>query len=104
MKIPIAKGSKRALLVEGGGMKGAFAGGALHSLHTIVSPKHFDLVVAVSSGACSAAYYVTMPKPEPEKSLKTLAIWYIETGRKKTHISLSSFFRKNFFRPRISCR
>lgn len=34
MKIPIAKGSKRALLVEGGGMKGAFAGGALHALHT----------------------------------------------------------------------
>ncbi len=104
MKIPIAKGSKRALLVEGGGMKGAFAGGALHSLHTIVSPKHFDLVVAVSSGACSAAYYVTMPKPEPEKSLKTLAIWYMELAGRKLISPFHPFLGKTFFRSRVSCR
>ncbi|EMJ93219.1 patatin-like phospholipase family protein [Leptospira alstonii] len=96
MKIPAAKGSKRALLVEGGGMKGAFAGGALHSLHTLVSPKHFDLVVAVSSGACSAAYYVTMPKPEPEKSLKTLAIWYMELAGRKLISPFHPFQGKTF--------
>ncbi|MDV6234817.1 patatin-like phospholipase family protein [Leptospira ellisii] len=96
MKIPEAKGSKRALLVEGGGMKGAFAGGALHSLHTLVSPKYFDLVVAVSSGACSAAYYVTMPKPEPEKSLKTLAIWYFELAGRKLISPFHPFRGKTF--------
>ncbi|MBM9578552.1 patatin-like phospholipase family protein [Leptospira sp. 201903070] len=96
MRIPPAKGNKRALLVEGGGMKGAFAGGALHSLHTILSPKYFDLVVAVSSGACSAAYYVTMPKPEPEKSLKTLAIWYFELAGRKLISPFHPFQGKTF--------
>ncbi|MBM9502055.1 patatin-like phospholipase family protein [Leptospira sp. 201903071] len=96
MRIPLAKGNKRALLVEGGGMKGAFAGGALHSLHTILSPKYFDLVVAVSSGACSAAYYVTMPKPEPEKSLKTLAIWYFELAGRKLISPFHPFRGKTF--------
>ncbi|TGM56596.1 patatin-like phospholipase family protein [Leptospira adleri] len=96
MRIPPAKGNKRALLVEGGGMKGAFAGGALHSLHTILSPKYFDLVVAVSSGACSAAYYVTMPKPEPEKSLKTLAIWYFELAGRKLISPFHPFRGKTF--------
>ncbi|RHX90778.1 patatin-like phospholipase family protein [Leptospira stimsonii] len=96
MRIPLAKGNKRALLVEGGGMKGAFAGGALHSLHTILSPKYFDLVVAVSSGACSAAYYVTMPKPEPEKSLKTLAIWYFELAGRKLISPFHPFQGKTF--------
>lgn len=77
-------------------MKGAFAGGALHSLHTILSPKYFDLVVAVSSGACSAAYYVTMPKPEPEKSLKTLAIWYFELAGRKLISPFHPFQGKTF--------
>ncbi len=82
MKLPIAKGNKRALLVEGGGMKGAFAGGVLHGLNSVLTAKNFDLVVGVSSGACSAAYYVTMDKPEPEKSKNALSVWYKElSGR-----------------------
>ncbi|WP_209452040.1 patatin-like phospholipase family protein [Leptospira ryugenii] len=83
MKLPEAKGTKRALLVEGGGMKGAFSGGVLHSLNQFFGAKNFDLVVGVSSGACSAAYYVTMKYPEPEKSKRALSVWYRElSGRK----------------------
>src|SRR5882724_8284687 len=48
---------KTALIIEGGGMRGAWAAGALAALR---ESRHdaFDLVVAVSSGACSAAYFV----------------------------------------------
>ena len=46
MELPKAKKGKRALLVEGGGMKGAFAGGVLHSLNCILPAKNFDLVLA----------------------------------------------------------
>jgi len=46
-----------ALVVEGGGMRGAYAAGALLGLYELgVS---FDQVWASSSGACSAAYYVS---------------------------------------------
>src|ERR1051326_1404670 len=48
---------RTALIVEGGGMLGAWAIGALNALHER-GRDHFDLVVAASSGACSAAYFV----------------------------------------------
>lgn len=82
-KLPKAKGTKRALLVEGGGMKGAFSGGVLYAWNRFLRPNYFDLVVGVSSGACAAAYYVSMPKEEPIKSEKALAVWYRDlSGRK----------------------
>jgi predicted patatin/cPLA2 family phospholipase len=46
-----------ALVVEGGGMRGAYAAGALVGLHEMGVT--FDQVWAASSGACSAAYYVS---------------------------------------------
>jgi predicted patatin/cPLA2 family phospholipase len=48
---------KTALIVEGGVMRGAWAAGVLGALREM---KHdqFDLVVAASSGACNAAYFV----------------------------------------------
>ena len=48
---------KTALVVQGGAMRGAWAAGALGALSQI-RKEPFDLVVAVSSGACSAAYFV----------------------------------------------
>ncbi|MCG6146041.1 patatin-like phospholipase family protein [Leptospira bandrabouensis] len=87
-KLPKAKGTKRALLVEGGGMKGAFSGGVLHAWNRFLRPNYFDLVVGVSSGACAAAYYVSMPKEEPVKSQKALAVWYRDLSGRK----LISFF------------
>ncbi|MDF3821391.1 patatin-like phospholipase family protein [Leptospira sp. 96542] len=81
--LPKARGSKRALLVEGGGMKGAFSGGVLYSWNKILQPNYFDLVVGVSSGACSAAYYVAMPNAEPGKSERAVGVWYKDlSGRR----------------------
>src|SRR5882724_1749831 len=48
---------KTALIIEGGEMRGAWAAGALAALRQFQHDP-FDLVVAVSSGACSAAYFV----------------------------------------------
>ncbi len=96
MKLPIAKGSKRALLVEGGGMKGAFSGGVLHSLNLYLGPQNFDLVVGVSSGACSAAYYVTMKQPEPVKSERALSVWYRELSGRQLISLLHPFQGKTF--------
>jgi predicted patatin/cPLA2 family phospholipase len=44
----------RTLVVEGGGMRGAYAGGVLVGLTN--AGERFDAVYASSSGACSAAY------------------------------------------------
>ncbi len=96
MKLPIAKGTKRALLVEGGGMKGAFSGGVLHSLNLNLGPENFDLVVGVSSGACSAAYYVTMKNPEPVKSERALSVWYKELSGRQLISLLHPFRGKTF--------
>ncbi|TGK62012.1 patatin family protein [Leptospira wolffii] len=68
----------RALIIEGGGMRGSFAGGALASLASLHSPEEFDLVVAVSSGSCSAAYYVTQPNPSEEEIEQALDIWRVD--------------------------
>jgi predicted patatin/cPLA2 family phospholipase len=96
LKLPLAKGTKRALLVEGGGMKGAFSGGVLHSLNLYLGPQNFDLVVGVSSGACSAAYYVTMKNPEPVKSERALSVWYKELSGRQLISLLHPFQGKTF--------
>ncbi|PJZ70445.1 hydrolase [Leptospira perolatii] len=83
MKLPKAKKGARVLLVEGGGMKGAFAGGVLHSLNCVLPAQNFDLIVAVSSGACCAAYYASTPKPEPDLGDHTLSIWRSELAGSK---------------------
>ncbi|MBM9577059.1 patatin-like phospholipase family protein [Leptospira sp. 201903070] len=64
-----------ALIVAGGGMKGSFAGGVLAALHQYIPSTHFDLIVGVSSGSCSAAYYATGYEQSYEESLKILDIW-----------------------------
>ncbi|WP_411821596.1 patatin-like phospholipase family protein [Leptospira sp. 'Mane'] len=96
MKLPIAQGTKRALLVEGGGMKGAFAGGVLHGMSSLLNATNFDLVVGVSSGACSAAYYVTMIDPEPVKSEKALSVWYSELSGRQLISVFHPFQGKTF--------
>jgi predicted patatin/cPLA2 family phospholipase len=49
---------KTALIVEGGAMRGAWAAGVLAYLQE-QGRQQYDLVYAASSGACSAAYFVT---------------------------------------------
>lgn len=76
--LPPAKKKSRALIVEGGGMKGAFSGGALHALALQRPVSYYDLVVGVSSGACSAAYYAAMPEPNIEQMNRNLEVWRTE--------------------------
>lgn len=49
---------KTALIVEGGAMRGAWAAGVLAFLYER-GERPYDLVYAASSGACSAAYFVS---------------------------------------------
>lgn len=92
-ELPKAKKNSRVLLVEGGGMKGAFSGGVLTALNFSLPATAFDLIVAVSSGACSAAYYATSPKPEVEKGEKLLNIWRWELAGSRL-ISIFKPFKK----------
>ena len=95
--LPVAKkGKKRALLVEGGGMKGAFAGGVLHAMNCHLPAQNYDLIVAVSSGACCAAYYASTPEPEPVIGDQTLSIWRHELAGRKLISVFHPLKRKTF--------
>lgn len=61
--------TKRALVVEGGGFRGAYAAGAVIQLLKEAPDLHFDVVVANSSSVCTAAYYITGQEEEMD------AIW-----------------------------
>ncbi|MCB1173991.1 MAG: patatin-like phospholipase family protein [Leptospiraceae bacterium] len=66
----------RALIVEGGGMRGAFSGGALAGLAMEKRPpEYYDIVVGVSSGSCSAAYYVTGTTNSRAAISRFLMVW-----------------------------
>jgi predicted patatin/cPLA2 family phospholipase len=87
---PPTQRPKTALIVEGGAMRGAWAAGVLGALHE-KGHDHFDLVVAASSGACSAAYFVA------GTYLPGLEIW-------KQHIGDQKLLRKSNwlrFKPMI---
>jgi predicted patatin/cPLA2 family phospholipase len=49
---------KRALIVEGGGIRGAHSAGVLLELSRR-SPPHFDVVCGSSAGSCSLAFWVS---------------------------------------------
>lgn len=61
---------KRALIVEGGGFRAAYASGVLYQLLKQFPRIHFDVVCANSSSTCTAAYFVTKQIREIE------AIWF----------------------------
>src|SRR5258706_3059215 len=71
-----AQRPKTALIVEGGAMRGAWAAGALRALREI-EQKQFDLVVAASSGASTAAYFVA------DAMERAVSIWtnWVSSGR-----------------------
>lgn len=81
--LPEAESKKsKALIVEGGGMRGSFAGGVLASMGRIYPANNFDLVVGVSAGSCSAAYYVASTPAERMIEF-CLDVWRYElTGKK----------------------
>ncbi|MBE7412571.1 MAG: patatin-like phospholipase family protein [Leptospiraceae bacterium] len=90
------KNKKKALIVEGGGMKGTFAGGALAIMSNIHPSHHFDIVVGVSSGSCSAAYYVTHGVKDTSKIFNNLNVWRHELSGKKLINFLNPLKGKTF--------
>ncbi len=65
--------SQRVLIVEGGGMKGAFSAGVLACMCKLFPKQNFDLVLGVSAGSCNAVYYVL--DENGEEAQKILDIW-----------------------------
>lgn len=55
---PAHQDVKTALVIEGGGMRGAYAGGAVRALEKLGLTKVFDNVIGVSVGASAAAYFL----------------------------------------------
>ena len=51
-------GARLALVVEGGGMRGAVSGGALQALHDLGLRDAFDVVYGSSAGAMNATYFL----------------------------------------------
>ncbi len=52
-----SKASKRALVIEGGGMRGAHSAGVLDAWWT--AGVHFDAIYGSSAGACTAAFWAS---------------------------------------------
>jgi len=51
--------AKLALVVEGGGMRGAVSGGGLQALHDLGLRDVFDCVYGSSAGAINATYFLS---------------------------------------------
>jgi len=64
---PQHKAIKTALVIDGGAMRGVFAAGAVAALKELGLENVFDMVIAVSAGTLSAAYFLG---GEAEKAVK----------------------------------
>jgi predicted patatin/cPLA2 family phospholipase len=92
--LPKANSKKdKVLIVEGGGMRGAFAGGALAAMCKYYKAENFKLAVGVSAGSCSLAYYLTEIENKLISKKKILSIWREELYGNK-FISFWELFRK----------
>jgi predicted patatin/cPLA2 family phospholipase len=93
MNLPVNKDkSAKALIVEGGGMRGAFAGGVLSAMCKYHPADNFDLVIGVSAGSCSLAYYTIEEEHKPFSKQTILDIWKNELDGSK-FISLMNFLK-----------
>lgn len=52
-------GRKIGLIVQGGGMRGAYSSGAMMGLDSLGLTEAFDFVYGASSGSCAAAYFLS---------------------------------------------
>lgn len=97
--LPEYKNSKRpgrALIAEGGGMRGAFVGGVLSGMGLYHPAENFDLIVGVSSGSCSAAYYATSTATTLAEATQYLMVWRHELSGSRL-ISLGNFLKGRTF-------
>jgi predicted patatin/cPLA2 family phospholipase len=63
---------QRALLIQGGGLRGAYAVGALRGLYDAGLGESFDQVIAVSSAVFAASYFVAGQVKEMEDAWRNL--------------------------------
>ncbi|MCB1142016.1 MAG: patatin-like phospholipase family protein [Leptospiraceae bacterium] len=86
------KKNPKALLVEGGGMRGAFAGGVLSAMCKLYPASNFDILLGVSAGSCSLAYYATEDRRNYQSHRHIPSIWKHELHGHK-FISIRNLFR-----------
>lgn len=95
LTLPLAKSpNSKVLIVEGGGMKGSFSGGVLSVMAKHFPVWNYDLVVAVSSGSCSATYYATALQESDSHIKNILEIWRNELDGRKLINRLKFFLGK----------
>lgn len=75
---------KTALVLEGGGMRGAYTCGVLDSL--MEKNITFDAVIGVSAGACHACSYISNQRG---RAFRTCSLWLQD----KRYMSLDSLFK-----------
>ncbi len=93
MELPKPKTDRdRVLLVEGGGMRGAFASGVVAAMCEYFPSQKFDLTIGVSAGSCALAFYVTDAPMKGESVSKILEIWKQEIIGNK-FISFRNFWK-----------
>lgn len=68
---------KIGLVIEGGGMRSVFAGGAMIGLAKLGLSDCFDIIYASSSGSCAAAYFLA------DQTIEGTEIYYNELDGKK---------------------
>ncbi|MDO8528226.1 MAG: patatin-like phospholipase family protein [Deltaproteobacteria bacterium] len=97
--------TKRALVIEGGGFRSAYAAGALLHLLKEAPDLHFDVVAANSASVIPAAFFVTRQAKELEEfwlkddalaSPKFLSFWRIPISWLKPLINIDYFFHDIF--------
>ncbi|MDO8494489.1 MAG: patatin-like phospholipase family protein [Deltaproteobacteria bacterium] len=93
--------TKRALVIEGGGFRGAYAAGVVYGLLTQAPEITFDVVVANSSSVSTGAYFVTKQAKElngiwvDEKSVgspKVLSWWRAPISFYKSFMNIDYVF------------
>lgn len=79
---------KTALLVEGGGLRGAYAVGVLRKLYEYGGPDQFDAIYAVSSGVFAASYFAAEQVEDMENTWRDrvhgsrlISFWRVVKGQ-----------------------
>jgi predicted patatin/cPLA2 family phospholipase len=71
--LPSPQGATRpTLVVQGGGLRGAYAVGVIRVLHEYAGPEAFETIVAVSSGVFAASYFLADQPDEMENTWRDL--------------------------------
>lgn len=95
---------KSALIVEGGGLRGAYVVGVLRVLHEFGGARQFDSIYAVSSGVFAATYFATDQVEEMESTWRNLVhgsrlVKYVNILKRKPVLDLDGLI--NMFQGKV---